>query len=139
MPRDMTFAPEKGSRLPTAKIFSRMRKTATCSPPTSAHTPVSGTISSRRQTRTAMASRGFNFFALVGTRRTDLTALSYEDHVAIGLITVHEVAEALQDLRRLDRLLPFALVALDVLLHRGLELGGNAQAVLAYHLPQIID
>src|SRR3989442_14562668 len=127
MPRERTLAPENGSWLPRARTLPESSpplstlNTATCSPPTSAHTPVLGTMSSSRQTAT---SCGFKFFFL-RARRPDLAALGDEDHVAIGRVAVHEVAEALEDLRRLERPLPHALVALDVPLHVGLELGAD--------------
>src|SRR5689334_13779569 len=55
MPRESTFAPENGSRLPMAKRRpSSRRKTATCSPFTKAQTPQFGTISSTRQTFTCL-------------------------------------------------------------------------------------
>src|SRR5262245_38602845 len=96
-------------------------------------------MSASRHTRTAMASRGLKLFPLVGARRPDLAALGDEDHAAVRLVAVHEVAEAAEDLRRLDRLLPFALVALDVLLQGGLELRADAEAVLAHHFAQVVD
>src|SRR5882672_1756114 len=107
-----------------------MRKTATCSPPTSAHTPVFGTMSSSRQTASSCRLK----FFFLGPCRPDLAALGDEDHVAIGRVAVHEMAEALEDLRGLDRLLPLALVALDVALQIGFELGADAQRILANHL-----
>src|SRR2546427_6498436 len=112
-----------------------MRKPATCSPPTSAQTPVWGTMSSSRQTATSCRLK----FFFLRPGRPDLAALGDEDDVAIGRVAVHEMAEALEDLRRLDGLLPFALVALDVALQVGFELGADAQRILANHLAQVID
>src|SRR5229473_34330 len=134
IPREMTLAPEKGSWLPTAwTLSSSSRKSATCSPPTSAHTPVLGTMSSRRQILC-----NFNF-PLRRAGGPDLAALGDEDHVAIGLVAVHEMAEALHDLRIVERLLPLALVGVDQLLHVRLELGADAQRVLAHHLAHVVD
>src|SRR3990172_2378943 len=129
MPRDRTLARENGSRLPTAwTLSSSSLKTATCSPSTSAATPALGTMSSSGQTRIAMASCSFKVrLPLFGPPRPDLPALGDEQHVAVRLVAVHEVAEALQDLGRLDRFLPFAGVAVDELLHLGLELGADPQ------------
>src|SRR3989441_11428418 len=101
----------------------------------SAQTPVSGTMSSSRQTATSCRLK----FFFLRPGRPDLAALGDEDHVAIGLVAVHEVAEALEDLWRLDGLLPLALVALDVPLQVGFELGADAQRILANHLAQVID
>src|SRR5882672_2135044 len=140
MPRERTFAPENGSRLPIAKMFASILKSATCSPATSAHTPLFGTMSSRRQTRSNFCDPldGLNFPLLLA-RRADLATLGDEDDVGVRGIAVYEVAEALEDLGRFDRLLPLALVALDVLLHVGLELGPDAEAVLAHDLSQVVD
>src|SRR3954470_11196902 len=115
MPRERTFAPENGSRLASAWTLSPgKRKIATCSPSTSAHTPAPGTMSSRRHTRIGMPSRDFKGLVfLSGARRADLAALGDEHDPAVGLVAVDEVAEALRDLRRRDRLLPLALVAVD--------------------------
>src|SRR6266850_108747 len=112
-----------------------MRNTATCSPPTSAHTPVFGTMSSSRQTATSCRLK----FFFLRPCRPDLAALGDEDHVAVGRVAVHEVAEALEDLGRLDGLLPLALVVLDVALQVGLELGADAERILANHLAQVLD
>src|SRR3990172_6878837 len=113
---------------------------ATCSPSTSAATPALGTMSSSGQTRTAMASRNFKIsFPLLRPRRTDLLALGDEHDVAVRLVAVHEMAEALQDLRRLDRLFPFAGVAVDELLHVGFEFGADSQRVLAYGSAHVVD
>src|SRR2546428_1369092 len=101
----------------------------------SAQTPVSGTMSSSRQTATSCRLK----FFFLRPGRPDLAALGDEDHVAIGRVAVHEVAEALEDLRRLDGLLPLALVALDVALQVGFELGADAERILANHLAQVID
>src|SRR5467141_172460 len=134
IPREMTLAPEKGSRLPTAwTLSSSSRKSATCSPPTSAHTPVLGTMSSSRQILCNFS------FPLRRAGGTDLAALGDEDDVAIGLVAVHEMAEALHHLRVVDRLLPLALVAVDQLLDVRLELGADAERVLAHHLAHIVD
>src|SRR5216684_129706 len=106
IPREMTLAREKGSKLPTAWTLSHAGpplltlNTATCSPPTSAHTPLSGTMSSSLQILC-----NFNF-PFLDAGRTDLAALGNEDHAAVGLVAVHEMAEALHDLRVVDRLLP---------------------------------
>src|ERR1700704_476873 len=75
----------------------------------------------------------------LGAGRADLSALGDEDHVAVGLVAVHEMAEALEDLRVADRLLPFALVGVDELLHVGLQLGAYAERVLAYRLAHVVD
>ena len=65
---------------------------------------------------------------------------SFDEHdAAVGLVAVHEMAEALEDLRALDRLLPFAGVGLDLLLHVGLELGADAERVLADDLAHVVD
>src|SRR5262245_20252618 len=134
MPRDRTFAPENGSRLPTAKTLSSpRRKIATWSSPTSAQTPAPGTMSSSRQT---LCKLRFLFFR---SRRSDLAALLHKHDIAVGLVAVHEVAETPQDLRRLDRLLPFALIARDVPRHVGLELRADAERILADHLAQVVD
>src|SRR2546425_2426375 len=101
----------------------------------SAQTPVSGTMSSSRQTATSCRLK----FFFLRPGRPDLAALGDEDHVAVGRVAVHEVAEALEDLRRLERLLPLALVALDVPLHVGLELGADAERILATPLAQVMD
>src|SRR5688572_11688503 len=124
MPRDSTLARENGSWLPTAwTLSSSRRNSATCSPSTSAATPAPGTMSSSRQTRTAMASRNFKIgFPLVGPGRPDLLALGDEHHAGIGRVAVHEMAEALQDRGRLDRRFPFAGVGVDELLHLGFQL-----------------
>src|SRR5258706_7998957 len=130
----MTLAREKGSRLPTAGTASLSSlKIATCSPPTSAHTPVFGTISASLQILC-----GFNF-PLLGARRPDLAALGDEDDIRIGGVAVHEVAEALEDLGIPDRVLPFAFVAVGELLHLGLELGADAERILADHLANVVD
>src|SRR3989442_15536383 len=127
MPRERTLAPENGSWLPRARTLPESSpplstlNTATCSPPTSAHTPVLGTMSSSRQTATSCRLK----FFFLGARRPDLAALGDEDHVAVGRVAVHEVAEALEDLWRLDCLLSLALLALDVALQVGFELGGG--------------
>src|SRR6267378_6414610 len=134
IPREMTLAPEKGSRLPTAwTLSSSSRKSATCSPPTSAHTPVLGTMSSRRQILC-----NFNF-PLRRAGGTDLAALGDEDDVAIGLVAVDKMAEPLPPLRVGDPPLPLALVAVDQLLDVRLELGADAQRVLAHHLTHVVD
>src|SRR6266446_273536 len=112
-----------------------MRKTATCSSPTSAHTPVFGTMSSSRQTATSCRLK----FFFLRPCRPDLAALGDEDQVAVGRIAVDEVAEALEDLGRLDGFLPLALVVLDVALHVGFELGADAERILANHLAQVLD
>src|ERR1700741_3758209 len=97
-------------------------------------------MSSSWQTRTGTASRGFKrVVPFVGARRPDLPALGDEDHVAVGLVAVHEMAEAFEDLGRLDRLPPLAFVALDMPLHRGLELRADAETVLAHHFAQVVD
>src|SRR5512134_763429 len=134
MPRDRTLARENGSRLPMAwMLSSSSRNRATCSPSTSAATPALGTMSSSRQTRTAIASCNFKVgFPLLRPRRTDLLALGDEHHVAVRLVAVHEMAEALQDLGRFDGLLPFAGVAVDELLHVGLQLDADAERILAH-------
>src|SRR5512134_714473 len=153
MPRERTFARENGSRLPTAwTLPSASRNTATCSPPTSAHTPVSGTMSSSRQTRIGSAApeaarqggatgscRFKVRLPLFGSSGADLAALGDEHHAGVGRVAVHEVAEALQDLRGFERLLPFAAVALDELLHVGFQLGADAEGVLAHRLPHVVD
>src|SRR5690242_4166299 len=100
MPRDRTLAPEKGSRLPTAWMSFPVLKTATCSPPTSAHTPVNGTMSSRRQT---LYDFGVALGRLAGS---NLSTFVDEHHAGIGGVAVDEMAEAPEDLRRFDRLLP---------------------------------
>src|SRR5579885_96436 len=129
MPRDRTFAPEKGSWLPSANTrSSASRNTATCSPSTSAATPVSGTMSSSGHTRTGIASRSLKrAFLLFRLRGPDLPALGDEHHAGVRRVAVHEVAEAPQDRRRLDRRLPLAGVGVDVLLQVGLELGADAE------------
>src|SRR6185295_2417111 len=71
--------------------------------------------------------------------RNGLAPLFDEYHAAVGLFAVHEMAEAPEDLGRLDRLLPFALVAADMARHVGLELGADAERVLADHPAQIVD
>src|SRR5258706_13627302 len=115
MPRDSTLARENGSWLPTAwTLSSSSLNIATCSPSTSAATPALGTMSSSGQTRTGMASRKFKVgFPLLRARRTDLLALGNEYHTGVRLVAVHEMTEELQDLRRLERLLPLAGVAVD--------------------------
>src|SRR5581483_12291801 len=134
MPRESTFAPENGSRLPSANTRpSSSRNTATCSPSTSAHTPQLAAISSSRQ---ILSSLGL---LLLVARRPDLAALGDEDDAGVGRVAVHEVPEALHDLRRLDGLLPFAFVAFDVPRHVGLELRADAERVLADHLAQVLD
>src|SRR5512134_3520520 len=127
MPRDRTLARENGSRLPMAWMLSSSSlNMATCSPSTSAATPALGTMSSSGQTRTAIASRNFKVgFPFFRARRTDLLALGNEHHAGVRLVAVHEMAEALQDLGRFDRLLPFAGIAVDELLHLGFELGAD--------------
>src|SRR5215831_4039801 len=105
-----------------------MRKTATCSPPTSTATPVSGTISSSRHT-----------FMRRRSCRDRLPAFFDEHHAAVGLVAVHEMAEAPEDLRRLDRLLPLAGVGLDLALHVGFELGAEPERIIADHLAQVVD
>src|SRR5258708_16714402 len=132
MPRERTLACENGSKWPRAKTrSSSSRNTATCSPPTSAPTPALGTMSSSRQMATSCR---FKFFFLWPCG-PDLAALGHEDHVAIGRVAIHEVAEALEDLRRLDRLLPFALVGLHVPLQLRFQLGANAEPVCPHQLP----
>src|SRR5688572_2365342 len=110
MPRDRTLARENGSLLPTAwTLSSSSLKIATCSPSTSAATPLLGTMSSSGQTRVAMASCGFKIgLPLLGPGRPDLLALRDEHHVAVRRVAVDEMAETFQHLRRLDRLLPLA-------------------------------
>src|SRR5882724_460165 len=135
MPRERTLARENGSKLPRAWTLSPTRKTATCSPPTSAHTPVSATMSCSRQTDTSCRLKCF----FLGTRRPDLAALGDEDDARIRRVAVHEVPEALEDFRRLDRLLPLAFVALDVPLHVGLELRPDAEGILADDLANVVD
>src|SRR5437868_4392756 len=132
MPRESTFAPEMGSWLPTARMLSsRRRKIAIWSPPTRAHTPVPGTMSSSRQT---LCKLGFLIrrigLLLFGARGPQLPSLGDEHYVAIGLIAIHEVAKARGDLRRIDGLLPLAFVARDVPLHVGLELGADAEGIV---------
>src|SRR5688572_1254181 len=95
-------------------------------------------MSSRRHTATASGGCK-RLFPLVGPRRADLAALLDEDHVGVAPLAVHEVAEALQDLRIVERPLPLALVALDELLHVGLELGADAERILADHLAHVLD
>src|SRR3954471_3451711 len=97
-------------------------------------------MSSSRQTRTGSESCDFKFgIPFFRARRANLAALGDEDHAAVRLVAVNEAAEAAEDLRRLDRFLPFALVGVDVPLHVGLELGAQAERVFAYHLAQVID
>src|SRR5712691_2265011 len=141
MPRESTFAFEKGSRLSSAwTLSSSRRKIAICRPRTSAHTPVLGTMSSRRHTRIASRSCRFKFsFPFPGPRRPDLAALSDEHHVLVRVVAVHEMAEALHDLRIVDRLLPFAFVGVDQLLHVGFELGADPKRVLAHDLAHVVD
>src|SRR5258708_16797153 len=136
MPRERTLACENGSKLPRAKTrASSSRSTGTCSPATSAPTPAFGTMSSSRQMATSCR---FKFFFLWPCG-PDLAALGHEDHVAIGRVAIHEVAEALEDLRRFDRLLPFALVGLDVPLQLRFQLGADAERVFAHRLAQVVD
>src|SRR3954469_7939296 len=117
-----------------------MRKIATCSPPTSAHTPMSATMSSDRQTRTGIDSCDFKFgIPFFRARRANLAALGDEDHAAVRLVAVHEVGEAAEEFRCLDRFLPFTLIGVDMPLHVGLELGAQAERVFAHHLAQVID
>src|SRR3990172_289205 len=139
MPREMTLAREKGSWFPMAcTLSSGSLNTATCSPPTSAQTPLPGTMSSSRQTRTAAGSSGLKLL-LLGPCRADLAALGDEHHVRVGRVAVHEVPETLENLRVADRFLPLALVGLDQLLHVRFELGGDAERVLANYLAHVID
>src|SRR5688572_21004278 len=162
MPRERTLARENGSRLAMANTLSlSSRNTATWRPPIRAQTPVFGTISSSRQTATqspfaggdggretgdrSPALRGSSFilhpssfserrFALVGSSRPYLPALGDEHDVAVGLVAVDEVAEALERFRVVDRLFPLALVGVHESLHVGLELGAEAEGVLAHDL-----
>src|SRR6185436_5946173 len=71
--------------------------------------------------------------------RDRLAALRDKHHAAVGRVAVHEVAEAREDLRRLERVLPFAGIRGDVALHVGLELGADAERVLADHLAHVVD
>src|SRR5712691_868931 len=141
MPRESTFAFEKGSRLSSAwTLSSSRRKIAICRPRTSAHTPVFGTMSSRRHTRIASRSCRFKFsFPFPGPCRADLAALGDEHHVAVRLVAVHEMAEALHDFGIVDRLLPFTFVAVHQLLHIRLELRADAERVFAYDLAHVVD
>src|SRR6185436_20206439 len=98
---------------------------------TSAATPALGTMSSSWQTRTGMASRNFKVgFPFLGPRRADLLALGDEHHAAVRRVAVHEMAEAFEDFRRLDRRLPLAGIGIDELLHVGLQFGADAQRIL---------
>src|SRR5512132_1279261 len=141
MPRDRTLARENGSKLPTAwTLPSSSLNMATCSPSTSAATPESGMMSSSRQTRVAISSCGFKVsLPLLGPRRPDLSAFGDKHHVAVGRVAVHEMAEALEDLRRLDRSLPLAGIIVDKSLHLGLELGADTQRVLAHGPAHVVD
>src|SRR5882762_6618168 len=97
-------------------------------------------MSSSRHTRIASRSCRFKFsFPFPGPCRADLAALGDEDHVVVRLVAVHEMAEALHDLRIVDRLLPFAFVGVDQLLHVGFELGAYPKRVLAYDLAHVVD
>src|ERR1700704_1193939 len=97
-------------------------------------------MSSRRHARTALPSYGFKvFFPFFGPRRTNLAALGDEHHVAVRLVAVHEMTEALQDLRVVDGLLPFALVGVDEALHMRLELRADAERVFAHNLAYVVD
>src|SRR5579859_5098024 len=92
-------------------------------------------MSSRRQ---MTASCRLKFFFL-RPRWPRLPALRHEDDVRVRRIAIHEVAEALEDFRRLDRLLPFAFVARDVPPHVGLEVGPDAEGILADDLANVVD
>src|SRR5471030_2426948 len=137
----------------TRGASSPMRNTATCRPLSSAQTPVSGTMSSSAQTALQWAfcrSRcmvcsclnsadgdGDDALALIEGGRADLAALLHEQHVAVALVAVDEVAEALARLGIFDGRFPFADVGVAHVLHLRFQFGGEVQLVGADDLLQV--
>src|SRR5471030_2146233 len=129
----------------TRGASSPMRNTATCRPLSSAQTPVSGTMSSSAQTALQWAfcrslcmvcsclnsadGDGDDALALIEGGRADLAALFHEQHVAVALVAVDEVAEALARLGIFDGGLPLADVGVDHVLHLRFQFGGEVQLV----------
>src|SRR5690606_23613583 len=71
--------------------------------------------------------------------RPRLAALSDKADIGIGALVIDEGAEALELLRILQGIGPFAFVAIDDLLHLFFQLRTQSQAVLEDHLLQIIQ
>ena len=140
MPRESTLAPLAGSRLSRAKTASSTRNTATCSPSTSAQTPVFGRISSRSQTTRCCRHATSSTPCVQPRRRPDLAALAHEQTTLSSVASLFtKWRKRLQRLRIVDRLLPFALVGVDDARHVGFELGADAERVFAHHLLQVVE
>src|SRR5471032_2396265 len=134
---------------------SSMRNTATCRPFSSAQTPVLGTMSSSAQTAlqwSVCRSRcmvcsclnsadgdGDDAFAFIECGRPDLAALLHEQHIAVSLVAVDEVAEALARLGIFNGRFPLADVGVDHVLHLRFQFGGDVQLVGDDHLLQVFQ
>src|SRR5690606_18362153 len=78
-------------------------------------------------------------FQVIAGCRPRLAALSDKADIGIGALVIDEGAEALELLRVLQGIGPFAFVAIDDLLHLFFQLRTQSQAVLEDHLLQIIQ
>src|SRR5438552_9632941 len=156
MPRESTNARENGSKLSTANTRARVRTTALCRSPTSAHTPVSGKMSSSAHTSIQLMASPFAAWPagpriarvlsiarssgllqlLVPRRRPMLGALPDEHDARIGRGRVDERAEALELVGIVERRLPLALVAADHARHLRLQFAADPERVVDQHLPQ---
>src|SRR5690606_24013491 len=80
-----------------------------------------------------------NQVKFVGAGRAALATLLDEVDIGVAAAVVDEGAEALELLRVLQRVGPFAFVAIDDLLHLRFQFGRQAQAVVEDHGLEVVE